>query len=69
MNKDHEILEVIKELAKTRGNRLSLSLVYRNILKEGIYTSNKSIQNALRRLETRGNIKATELNSIELLKD
>jgi len=67
MNKDDEILDAIKELANAKGNRLSLTPVYRAVVQRGIYTSNKSIHNALKRLEICGKIKATELDSIELL--
>lgn len=67
MGKDNEILEVIRELAKTEGSRISLPLLYRNVVKKGIYTSNRAIQNSLKRLEICGKIKAVKLNSIELI--
>ena len=67
MNRDEEILEVIRELAKAKGKTMSLTSVYRNVVAEGIYTNNFSIRNALKRLETRGKIKATGMDKIELL--
>jgi len=69
MTKDQEILEVIKELAKTEGNRITLPLLYRSVVKKGIYTSSKAIQNTLKKLEICGKIKTNELNSIELVED
>lgn len=67
MSKDNEILEVIKELAKVRGRKIPLPLLYRNVIKKEIYVSNKAIKNSLKRLEICGKIKTTELNSIELM--
>lgn len=69
MTKDQEILEVIRELAKTGGSRITLPLLYRNVVKKGIYTSSKAIQYSLKRLEICGKIKTTELNSIELVEE
>jgi hypothetical protein len=69
MSKDEEILEVIKELAKNRGKIISLSLIYRNVMAKGIYTFKANIKNALKRLETRREIKATGMDSIELLEE
>jgi Fe2+ or Zn2+ uptake regulation protein len=67
MDKDREIIEVIRELARTRGRVISITTVYKNITAKGIYTSNAGIKNALRRLETRGIIKSTTMDKIELL--
>lgn len=67
MSKDNEILEVIRELAKAQGNKISLPLLYRSVVKKGIYTSNKAIQGMLKKLEICGKIKTNELNSIELV--
>ena len=67
MDKDQEIIEVIRELAKTKGKIISVTTVYKNITAKGIYTSNTGVKNALRRLETRGIIKATTMDKIELL--
>jgi len=67
MSKDTEILEVIKELAKTQGNRITLPLLYRSVVKKGIYTSSKAIQSMLKKLEICGKIKTNDLNSIELV--
>jgi Fe2+ or Zn2+ uptake regulation protein len=67
MSKDDEILEVLKELAKSKGKMISLLLIYNTVVKKGVYTSKSSIHSALKRLEIRGKIKATNLGSIELL--
>jgi len=69
MSKDEEILEVIKELAKNKGKIISLGLIYRNVMAKGIYTFKPNIKNALKRLETRREIKATGMDSIELLEE
>lgn len=67
MEKDKEVLEVIKELAKVKGSKVPLTSVYRNVAAKGIYKFDNNIRNALKRLETLGKIKATGMNSIELL--
>jgi Fe2+ or Zn2+ uptake regulation protein len=67
MDKDREIIEVIRGLARTGGKTISVTTVYKNITAKGIYTSNTGIKNALRRLETRGLIKSTTMDKIELL--
>lgn len=69
MSKDEEIFEVIKELAKTKGKTISLTLIYRNVAAKGIYTYNPNIKNALKRLETAGKIKTSSMNMIELLEE
>lgn len=69
MSRDEEVLEVIKELAKTKGKALSLTSVYRNVAASGIYTNDLSIRNSLKRLETRGKIKASGMDTIDLLEE
>ncbi len=67
MSKDDKILKVIKELAKGKGSKLSLTSIYRGVIQKGIYTSENYIRNALKRLEIRGKIKTGEMDQIELL--
>ena len=67
MGKDEQIFDVIKNLAQTRGKMIPLLLVYRSVIKRGIYTSKGNIRNALKRLEICGKIKAADLDSIELV--
>lgn len=67
MNRDEEVLVAIRELAKVRGKTISLSSIYRNVAAKGVYTNDFSIRNSLKRLETRGKIKATGMDRIELL--
>lgn len=67
MGKDDEVLETIRELAKVKGNKLSVTLIYRTVVQKGIYTSENYIRNALKRLESRGKIKTGGMNQIELL--
>jgi len=67
MGKDDEVLETIKELAKSKGNKLSVTSIYRTVVQKGIYTSEKHIKYALKRLEIRGKIKTGGMNQIELL--
>ena len=67
MSKDDEVLEVIKELAKSKGNRLSVTSIYSAVVQKGIYTSEKFIRHALKRLEIRGKIKTGGMNQLELL--
>lgn len=67
MDKDQEIIKIIRDLARTGGRIISVTTVYKNITAKGIYTSNTGIKNALRRLETRGIIKSTMMDKIELL--
>jgi len=67
MGKDEQIFDVIKNLAQTRGNIIPLLLIYRSIIKRGIYTSKGNIHNALKRLEICGKIRAAALDSIELI--
>ena len=67
MNKDDKVLETIKELAKSKGNKLSVTSIYRSVVQKGTYTSDKHIRNALKRLEIRGKIKIGGMNQLELL--
>ena len=67
MSKDDEVLETIKELAKSKGNKLLLTSIYRSVIQKGTYTSDKHIRNALKRLEMRGKIKTGGMNQLELL--
>lgn len=69
MGKDQEILEVIRELADSRGKTVSLTLIYNQVSAKGIYTSNPAIKNSLKRLETRGKIKTTGMGAVELLEE
>jgi len=67
MSKDDEVLETIKKLAKSKGNKLSVTSIYRSVVQKGTYTSDKHIRNALKRLEIRGKIKTGRMNQLELL--
>ena len=67
MSKDDEVLQIIRELAKGKGNKLSVPSVYRAVVQKGIYTSEKHIKYALKRLEIRGKIKTGGMNQLELL--
>jgi len=67
MSKDDEVLETIKELAKSKGNRIPMPAIYRSVVQKGTYTSDKHIRNALKRLEMRGKIKTGGMNQLELL--
>ena len=65
---NEEILKVLKSLARTKGKILPLSLVYRELVKEGLYSSVENISKALKRLEITGSIKQVAFGlSIELL--
>lgn len=68
MASNEDILKVLKSLARMKGRILPLSLVYKVLVKEGLYNSAENISKALRRLEIAGKIKqATFGLSIELL--
>jgi len=67
MNRDEEILDVIRGLANAGGKTVSLTLIYRQVAGKGIYTANMAIKNSLKRLESQGKIKTTSMDKIELL--
>ena len=68
MASNEEILEVLKPLVRIKGRVLPLSLVYRTLIKEGLYSSAKRIAKALKRLEISGKIKPVAFGmSIELM--
>ena len=67
MGKDEEILEAIRELARARGREVKLALVYRDVMARGIYIRKPSIRSALKRLESRGKIEVTGMDSVRLL--
>ena len=68
MATNEDVLNSIKSLAKAKGRILPLSLVYRTLTKEGVYTSVGLIAKTLKNLEVAGKIKSIAFGmSIELL--
>ncbi len=69
MSRDSRVLEVIKELAKDKGRRLTLPVIYQSVINAGVYVSRKAIQDSLKRLEGLGKIKAEDLNHVLVLEE
>lgn len=68
MAKIDEVLRILHSLRKDNGKVISLSAVYKIIIREGIYNSYKAISDSLKRLESIGKIKLVNFgNNIELL--
>jgi len=65
---NEEVLQRLRSLARIKGRVLPLNLVYRTLIKEGLYSSTANISKALKRLEISGKIKPVAFGmSIELL--